>query len=379
MAEISGHCDPRFDNLREALRGNLDTGEDLGASIAVTIDGTTVVDIWGGWADADRTTAWHRDTITNVWSCTKTVTALAVLMLIDRGRIDPYALVSKYWPEFAANGKDTVEVRHLLSHTSGVSGWQEPLTWEQMYDQPLACARLAAQAPWWEPGTASGYQALNHGHLLGELIRRVDGRDLRRFIADEIAGPLDADFRIGVERADYGRVANVVPPPPLPIDLASLDPDSVLVKTFGNPPADAAVAWTDGWRGAQIGAANGHSNARALARIQSAVACGGSVDGVRLLSPDTVELIFDKQSDGVDLVLGVPVRFGLGFALPTPESVSYVPEGRICFWGGWGGSQIIIDTERRATIAYTMNRMGAGLLGSTRSAEYVSAAFAALG
>ncbi|WP_280488042.1 serine hydrolase domain-containing protein, partial [Nocardia cyriacigeorgica] len=189
MAEISGHCDPRFDNLREALRGNLDTGEDLGASIAVTIDGTTVVDIWGGWADADRTTAWHRDTITNVWSCTKTVTALAVLMLIDRGRIDPYALVSKYWPEFAANGKDTVEVRHLLSHTSGVSGWHEPLTWEQMYDQPLACARLAAQAPWWEPGTASGYQALNHGHLLGELIRRVDGRDLRRFIADEIAGP----------------------------------------------------------------------------------------------------------------------------------------------------------------------------------------------
>uniref|UniRef100_UPI003CC80CC8 serine hydrolase n=1 Tax=Nocardia cyriacigeorgica TaxID=135487 RepID=UPI003CC80CC8 len=180
-------------------------------------------------------------------------------------------------------------------------------------------------------------------------------------------------------RADYGRVANVVPPPPLPIDLASLDPDSVLVKTFGNPLADAAVAWTDGWRGAQIGAANGHSNARALARIQSAVACGGSVDGVRLLSPDTVELIFDKQSDGADLVLGVPVRFGLGFALPTPESVSYVPEGRICFWGGWGGSQIIIDTERRATIAYTMNRMGAGLLGSTRSAEYVSAAFAALG
>ncbi|TLF73885.1 serine hydrolase domain-containing protein [Nocardia cyriacigeorgica] len=379
MAEISGTCDPRFDDLREALRRNLDAGEDLGASIAVTVDGTAVVDIWGGWADADHTAAWHRDTITNVWSSTKTVTALAVLLLIDRGRIDPYALVSKYWPEFAANGKDTVEVRHLLSHTSGLSGWQEPLTWDQMYDQTLACARLAAQAPWWEPGTASGYQALNHGHLLGELVRRVDGRDLRQFIADEIAGPLGADFRLGVERSDYGRVANVVPPPPLPIDLASLDPDSVLVKTFGNPPADATVAWTDGWRGAQIGAANGHSNARALARIQSAVACGGSVDGVRLLSPETVELIFDKQSDGVDLVLGVPVRFGLGFGLPTPESVSYVPEGRICFWGGWGGSQVVIDTERRATIVYTMNRMGAGLLGSSRSAEYVSAAFAALG
>ncbi|EME19908.1 serine hydrolase domain-containing protein [Rhodococcus triatomae] len=378
MVEIHGTCDTRFEELRESLRRNVESGEDLGASIAVTIDGVPVVDIWGGWADTDRTTAWERDTITNVWSCSKTVTALAVLVLIDRGRIDPYALVSKYWPEFAANGKDTVEVRQLLSHTSGVSGWQDPITQEELYDLPLACARLAAQAPWWTPGTASGYQAINHGHLLGELVRRVDGRGLQQFVADEIAGPLGADFRFGVDRADYGRVANVVPPPPLPIDLASLDPDSVLVKTFGNPPVDATVSWTDGWRGATIGAANGHSNARALARIQSAIACGGTVDGVTLLSPDTVALIFEKQSDGVDNVLGVPVRFGMGFGLPTPESVPYVPEGRICFWGGWGGSQIVVDTDRRATISYTMNRMGAGLLGSERSAEYVAAAFAAL-
>ncbi|MFD1815326.1 serine hydrolase domain-containing protein [Rhodococcus gannanensis] len=376
--EIQGTCDTQFDGLREALRRNVESGEDLGASIAVTIDGAPVVDIWGGWADADRTTPWERDTITNVWSCSKTVTALAVLMLIDRGRIDPYALVSKYWPEFAANGKESVEVRHLLSHTSGVSGWQEPITQDELYDLPFACARLAAQAPWWTPGTASGYQAINHGHLLGELVRRVDGRDLQQFVADEIAGPLGADFRFGVDRTDYGRVANVVPPPPLPIDLASLDPDSVLVKTFGNPPVDATVSWTDGWRGAVIGAANGHSNARALARIQSAIACDGTVDGVTLLSPDTVALIFEKQSDGMDNVLGAPVRFGMGFGLPTPESVPYVPEGRICFWGGWGGSQILVDTERRATISYTMNRMGAGLLGSERSAEYVSAAFDAL-
>lgn len=378
MTDISGTCDARFDGLREALRRNLDTGEDLGASLAVTVDGSPVVDIWGGWSDTERTTPWQRNTITNVWSCSKTVTALAVLILIDRGRIDPYALVSKYWPEFAANGKDTVEVRHLLSHTSGVPGWQEPIAPHEIYDMTLACSRLAEQAPWWEPGTASGYQAINHGHLLGELVRRVDGRDLQQFVADEITGPLGADFRYGVDRADYGRVSNVVPPPPLPIDFASLDPDSILVKTFGNPPANATISWTDEWRGAVIGAANGHSNARALARIQSAIACGGEVDGVRLLSPDTVELIFEKQSDGVDVVLGVPVRFGMGFGLPTPESVAFIPEGRICFWGGWGGSQIIVDTERRATIAYTMNRMGAGFLGSPRSAEYVAAAYAAL-
>src|SRR6478735_3967945 len=145
MTDISGTCDARFDGLREALRRNLDTGEDLGASLSVTVDGSPVVDIWGGWSDAERTTPWQRDTITNVWSCSKTVTALAVLILIDRGRIDPYALVSKYWPEFAANGKDTVEVRHLLSHTSGVSGWEQPITVEDIYDWEKATAHLAAQ------------------------------------------------------------------------------------------------------------------------------------------------------------------------------------------------------------------------------------------
>ncbi|GAB2664696.1 EstA family serine hydrolase [Gordonia jinhuaensis] len=377
-AEIQGTCDPHFTALREVLRANVESGADLGASVAVTVDGRPLVDIWGGWADTDHTTAWGRDTLTNVWSCSKTVTALAVLILIDRGRIDPYAPVATYWPEFAANGKDDVAVRHLLSHTSGVAGWQEPITQEQVYDLPFACARLAEQAPWWTPGTASGYQAMNHGHLLGEVVRRVDGRGLGTFVAEEITGPLGADFRFGVARADYGRVANVVAPPPRSIDVTKLDPESPAVKTFGNPVADATVSWTDGWRAAEIGAANGHSNARALARIQSVLACGGSVDGVRLLSPDTIDLVFTEQSNGVDRVLGAPIRFGMGFGLPTPASVPFVPERRICFWGGWGGSQIIIDTELRATISYTMNRMGSGLLGSDRSAQYVATAFEAL-
>ncbi|MFD5811353.1 serine hydrolase domain-containing protein [Rhodococcus aetherivorans] len=378
MSDIHGVCDPRFSALREALERNLDSGEDVGASIAVTLDGEPVVDIWGGSMDAGGTRPWERDTITNVWSCSKTVTALAALMLVDRGQLDLDAPVARYWSDFAANGKDGILVRHLLSHTSGVSGWDQPFTMDDLADTAKATELLAAQAPWWEPGTASGYHALNYGHLIGEVVHRVDGRTLTGFIEKEIARPLDADFRLGVARSDYSRVSEVIPPPPLPIDLATLDPASVMVKTFTGPPADAAASWSDGWREAEIGAANGHSNARALARIQSVIACGGRVGDVRLLSADTIDAIFDEQSYGVDLVLGVPVRFGVGFGLPTTESVPFVPQGRICFWGGWGGSQIIVDTERRMTVAYVMNKMGPGLLGSDRSAEYVSAAFAAV-
>ncbi|MDV7354858.1 serine hydrolase domain-containing protein [Rhodococcus oxybenzonivorans] len=379
MTKIGGVCDSRFSALQEALKDNLDSGEDLGASIVVTLDGAPVVDIWGGWSDATHTTEWGRDTITNVWSCTKTVTALAALVLVDRGLLDVYAPVARYWPEFAANGKGDVEVRHLLSHTSGVSGWDKPFTVEDMFDLAESTKQLAAQAPWWKPGTMSGYHALNYGHLIGEVIRRVDGRTLGRFVAEEIAGPLGADFHIGLNPSEFGRVSNVVPPPPLPIDLASLDPESVIVKTFTGPGPDASAAWTPEWRQAENGAAGGHGNARSLARIQSVVACGGEIDGVRLLSPDTIALIFEEQSNGVDLALGQPIRFGIGYGLPTPVSVPFVPEGRICFWGGWGGSQVVIDTERRMTVTYVMNKMGPGLLGSDRSAQYVSAAFAAVG
>ena len=166
---------------------------------------------------------WTEDTIINVWSTTKTVTSLAALVLVDRGEIDPYAPVAQYWPEFGENGKEHVEVRHLLSHTSGVSGWEPPFPTEDIYDRELH-GRLATQAPWWEPGTASGYHAQNLGHLVGELVRRVTGKTLKRFVAEEIAGPLDADFHIGVGDADWGRIAPVVPPPPLPFDMATSTP-----------------------------------------------------------------------------------------------------------------------------------------------------------
>jgi len=377
--QVSGSCDARFEPVRDALAEQLSSGNELGASVVVDVDGTTVVDIWGGWSDAAHSAPWTEHTITNVWSTTKTVTNLAALMLVERGQLDAYAPVATYWPEFAENGKERIEVRHLLSHTSGVSGWEAPFATEDMYDWDRSTTRLAAQAPWWQPGTASGYHAQNQGHLVGELVRRVTGKHLKTFVADEIAGPLGADFQIGAAESDWQRIAPVVPPPPLPFDIASLDHDSPAYKTFTGPASDAANANTAGWRRADLGALNGHGNARSVARILAAVALDGTVDGVRLLSPDTIGLIFDEQSHGIDLVLGVPLRFGIGFALPETETLPYVPQGRACYWGGWGGSLILMNFDTRTTISYMMNKMAPGIIGSDRSEAYVRAVHSCLG
>ena len=375
MTELHGTSQPRFAAVRAALQQNIDSSEELGAALVVDIDGERVVDLWGGFRDEARTVTWDEHTITNVWSTTKTVTSLAALMLVDRGLLDVHAPVATYWPEFAAAGKQDVQVRHLLSHTSGVSGLEHPAVIEDLYDWESATARMAAQAPWWTPGTGPGYHALNYGHLVGEVVRRVSGKTLKQFVAEEIAGPLGADFQIGAAEEDWGRIADVVPPPPTPFDLA---PDSPAHKTFTGPAGDARFANTAAWRRADIGAVNGHGNARSVARILSAVSRGGEVDGVRLLGRKTIDLIFDEQANGVDLVLGIPLRWGMGFALPQLDSVPWIPDEEICFWGGWGGSMIIMDVGRRMTISYVMNRMAPGIIGSDRSARYTQAIYDAV-
>ena len=379
VTTTEGRCDERFAPVQTALAAAIDSEAELGASIVVDIDGEIAVDLWGGYADEARTRPWQRDTITNVWSTTKTVTSLAALMLADRGELDVDAPVARYWPEFGAAGKQDVLVRHLLSHTSGVSGLDQPASVGDLYDWEKSTARFAAQAPWWPPGSASGYHALNFGHLIGEVVRRITGSSLKQFVADEIAGPLGADFQIGAAEADWDRITPVIPPPPLPFDLAALGADSPTVRTMTGPPANASDANTAGWRRADIGAANGHGNARSVARILSVISRGGEVDGVRLLRPETIDLIFREQADGIDLVLGVPLRFGIGYGLPKAETIPYIPDGRICFWGGWGGSIILMDLDRRLTISYMMNKMGPGIIGSDRSETYVRAVYEAIG
>jgi CubicO group peptidase (beta-lactamase class C family) len=211
MADINGTCDPRFDSVKAAFAQNFDQGLDVGASVAVVLEGELVVDLWGGYVDEAKTTPWERDTIINVWSTTKTMTALCALILADRGELDLYGKVTRYWPEFAAAGKEDVEVRHLMAHTAGLSGWQEPVAPEDLYDWEKCTSLLAAQAPWWEPGTASGYHAITQGYLVGEVVRRVAGESVGTFFAKEVAGPLGADFHIGTPAECDDRIALVIP------------------------------------------------------------------------------------------------------------------------------------------------------------------------
>lgn len=375
MAEVKGSFDPAFQLVRDLFNTRVTQGEELGASLCVNVDGKNIIDLWGGYADTEKTRLWNEDTLTVVWSTSKVVTALAAAILIDRGQLDPEEKVSKYWPEFAKNGKEGVTVAHVLSHASGVPSWEAPVTLDEIYDTENATRRLAEQAPWWAPGEGSGYHMMNQGHLVGEIVRRITGRSLKQFIDENIANPLGADFRLGVEEKDWSRTADIVPPPDFPTD--GMDPESLMVRAMAGAPVTAQASMTPGFRGAEIGAANGFGNARSLCRIGSVVTLEGAVDGKKYLSPGTVDKMLQEQVSGPDLVLGLPLRFGLGVGLPVPEILPWVRDGRLCFWGGWGGSLIVMDLDRRMTIGYAMNKMGMGTLGNDNSVAYIEAIYAA--
>lgn len=343
MAEIQGSYDDLFTAVPGVLATLLDAG-DAGGSVAVFVAGEPVVDVWGGFADADRTIWWQRDTITGVWSVTKTMTALSALLLADRGQLDLDAPVARYWPEFATAGKGRVLVRHLLAHTAGLPHWDGPV--EELYDWPSATARLAAQAPLWEPGTAAGYHSLTQGFLVGEVVRRITGRGVGEFFADEVAGPLGADFRIGLSAEHDHRVALAVPPPAHDEDYLASAPGATAAPTTGT-----GIRVRDGnsvaWRRAQIPAAGGFGNARSVALVQSVMACGGTVHGARLLSQAGCDRAWEEQFRGEDRVLGMPMRYGLGYGL----------FGSTYGWGGWGGSMVMIEPDARMVVAYVTNQM----------------------
>ncbi len=368
MVEISGTCGEGFEPVREAFASNFEQGLDVGASVAVYLRGEPAVDLWGGQLDKVGSEPWREDTIVNVWSTTKTMTNLCALILADRGEVDLASPVARYWPEFAAAGKASVEVRHLLAHTAGLSGWTEPLSVSDLYDWEKATSLLAAQEPWWEPGSSSGYHAVTQGYLVGEVIRRVTGVSVGRFFAEEVAGPLGADFFIGTPPEADERVGLLIPPETMPT-LEDM-PGEIAIRTFANPLLDATSSWSIPWRRAEIPAAGGHGNARSVAAVHSVVACGGEARGVRLLSRAGCETIFEEQSNGKDLVLGVPIRFGMGFGL----SGEMMPAGpHTYFWGGWGGSLVVSDLDTELTVAYVMNKMESGMVGDLRGASLVLA------
>ena len=304
--EIFGFCDERYLLVREAFAENFRQGLETGASLAVTEGGRYVLDLWAGEADPATGKPWERDTIVCVFSTTKIMAILCGLMLVDRGQLELDAPVARYWPEFAAGGKADLPVRYVFSHSAGLAGFDEKVPFEALFDWDRIVGMLAQQKPWWEPGSTSGYHLLTLGYLLGELVRRITGTSLGAFFRVEIAAELRADFHIGLRKEHRSRLAGFVELESRLLD--DLEPDSIAFKVLTNHPGGALKWFSPECQAAEIPSANGYGNARSLARVGSVVAMGGALDGVRLLSRDTLDLAAEEQSYDTDLVIGMPVR-----------------------------------------------------------------------
>jgi CubicO group peptidase (beta-lactamase class C family) len=382
---IEGTCDSRFDRVKAAFAENFEKRNDYGAAVAVTIDGRQVVDLWGGHADRDRTQPWTRDTIVNVFSTTKGITAICAHRLVDQGLLDLDAPAARYWPEFAQNGKAGIPVRYLLNHRAGLHALRKPLGDDAFYHWDVMTAALAAEEPWWAPGTKHGYHAITFGWLVGEVIRRITGKKPGVYLRDEIATPLGIDCHIGLDARDDSRCAQMIqspPPPPDQINLfeyATKNPESVTGNAFMNPPTAMKLGAVNAreWRGAEIPAANGHTTARALARLYGALARGGEVDDVRIMSPDAIRRCYTEESDGNDAVLLVPTRFSSGFMLTQPHD-PWGPNAHTFGHPGAGGSLGFADPDAKIGFGYTMNKMGPYILLDPRARALLEAAYASL-
>ncbi len=374
---VSGSVKPGFEAVRDAFAANFrrDADAEQGAALAVYIRGECVVDVWGGAADAAGTKPWARDTLVNVWSASKGVVAIAVAMLVDRGLISYDDPVSKYWPEFAQGGKAAITIGQILSHQSGVNGWVEPVTFDDLADWERATALLAAQTPFWPPGTAASYHALTHGFLAGEVIRRVTGQDVGGFVRDAIAGPLGAEFHIGLPLVLDWRAAEIVP---APVDAmpGGPGPHPLAAKAVGNPRPDPGAPNMRAWRAAQIPAANGQSSAHGLGRIYAAIANAGTLDGVRIISPAGIEGLREVRFDGTDLLLG-PRRWAAGVSYNVVPN--FGPLAATFGHSGWGGAFGCANVEHGIAIGYAMNRMTNSLVGSPRGQSIAAAVFDAAG
>lgn len=371
---VQGYCDERFLGVKSVMASMLASGEDLGSSFCATWKGETVVDLWGGHLDVAQTQPWQSDSIVNVYSTTKTMSFLCALILADQKLLDFDQRVSHYWPEFGASGKQDVRVWHLMNHAAGLSGMDAVVSEEDLYDWDKMTTLLSEQTPWWEPGSASGYHALTQGYLIGEVVRRITGQTLGQFFAETVADPLNADFFIGVPDSEFARIGDLVPPPNAGELTGAGDQDSIAVRTFKSPSVSALASRTSAWRRAEIPAANGHGNARAVAKIHTVLANEGLVDGKRVLSAETCRSVMQARIEGKDLVFGNPMAFGLGFGLP-PSAES---RRNLCFWGGWGGSRAIIDQDSQLSFSYVMNKMADGLLGDERGVRLAGALFGSL-
>ncbi|HYR95491.1 MAG TPA: serine hydrolase domain-containing protein [Candidatus Binatus sp.] len=361
---IEGICDARFAAVRAAFTGNFEKHGEIGAAVAVEIDGRVVVDLWGGHADAARHAPWRRETLVNVFSVGKGPTALCALMLAHRGRLELDAPVSRYWPEFAAGGKGSITVRQVLCHQAGLPSVRAPLPDDAMLRWDVMTAALASQEPWWRPGTRHGYHVNTFGFLVGEVVRRLSGRTLGAFLHEEIARPLGADFHIGLSAKDEPRVAEFFWPPEMDpaahaVPGTLTDEQRMIRNTYVNPPglSGHGVVNTSPWRRAEIPSTNGHATARGVARVYAALAAGGTLDGIELVGRGTLAEAIREHANGPDAVLGRASRFGLGFQLPQPERPLGPHAGAFGHFGA-GGALGFADPEAGVAFGYVMNRMG---------------------
>ena len=384
-APIHGWNDPRFDAVRQAFESNFAERGEVGAAVSIYLHGEPVVDLWGGWYAPDREREWDPNTLVNVYSSTKGLVAFYAHRLVEEGKLDIDVPVADYWPEFAAAGKQDLPVRWLLCHKAGMAAVKRELVTEDMFDWDTMTSALAEQEPWWTPGEKHGYHAMTFGWLVGEVIRRIDGRSVGTYFREEFAAPLGLDAHIGTGPEYDPRISTVIEPQvaaefPPTSDLFG-DPDSVGIVAVINPPVfnpgGPAMASRRDWRAAEIPAANGHATAHALARIYGGAANGGQIDGVHVLNPETIERGIEEQTNGPDTCIGINTRFGLGWAL-TGESTPYGPNPRAFGHPGAGGSLGYADLDAGIGFGYAMNQMGTEVAHDPRCATLIDALYESL-
>jgi CubicO group peptidase (beta-lactamase class C family) len=375
-----GHCGDRFSAVRDSFEAAFASGAEIGAGVCVIQDGETVVDLWGGFKDSERSDVWQRDTLANVFSTTKGMTALCAHRLVDEGRLDLDAPVATYWPEFAQAGKAEITVRQLISHQAGLPAVRKTLTQEAFFDWDCMVEALAEQEPWWTPGTQHGYHAVTFGWLVGEVVRRISGQSLGSYFAKEFAEPLSADFLIGFGPEFDERVApliqgpvHMVPGQENLFEEVLANPNGMTARTFNNPLLlGTDIHNTRAWRAAEIPAANGHASAAGIATIYGALARG------ELLSSEVLESARTCQAEGKDAILPMTTKIACGFML-SPENEPCGPNPKAFNHAGAGGSLGFCDPEAKIGLGYVMNNMHTGAwLVDPRARKLVDAVYASL-
>jgi CubicO group peptidase (beta-lactamase class C family) len=374
MTDITGLCSDRFARVRDAFAANFQDGGELGARFALAINGEIVVDLMGGHADRKREVVFGPDTLTPLFSTTKAVAALMIARLVDEGRLAYDQPVADVWPEFAQNGKAEVTVEQALSHQAGLSGFLDETDPSIWFDWDATCAKLAAMAPIWPVGSASGYHPITFGYLAGEIFRRVDGRTMGTALREDIAGPLGLDVWIGLPDSEHDRCAELMRPSALPKFGAMND---AVKAAFLTPWAAPGGRGTADWRRVEIPSANGHATAPALARLMGALATDGTLDGRSLITPAGIKAASAERIVGQDLVLPFVISWGAGFMRNTPN-MFYGPTAEAFGHSGWGGSCAFADPTTGVSGAYVMNKQGSALIGDERAVRLIEAAYASL-